>query len=79
MHEDDEFWLGLVRRTGSNLAVEGFAHIEDLINSDRLDERTLRRLHGALRSLSQLAWTKASRLEVERKRPWEAKTNEATP
>lgn len=73
MHEDDEFWLDLVRRTGSNMAVEGFAHIEELIDGDRLDEATLRRLHGALRSISQKAWTKAAMLERRRRYPWEHK------
>lgn len=68
---DAEFWLNLMRLTGSNMAVEGFAHIEELIDSDRLDERTLRRLHGALRSLSQKASSKAAILEGKRKYPWE--------
>lgn len=71
MRDEEEFWMDLVRRTGSNLAVEGFAHIEDLIADDRLDETTLRRLHGALRSLSQRALSKAGEMEAKRKRPWE--------
>lgn len=69
--DDQEFWLDFVRLTGSNMAVDGFAHIEALIDSDRLNERTLRRLHGALRSLSQKASSKASLLEAKRTRPWE--------
>ncbi len=73
MRDDEEFWLDLVRKTGSNLAVDGFGHIEDLIHENRLDEHTLRRLHGALRSLSQQALTKASEMEAKRKRPWEFK------
>jgi len=68
---EDEFWLDLVRLTGSNLAVDGYGHIEGLIDGDRLDERTLRRLHGALRSLSQKAAGKASLMEAKRLRPWE--------
>lgn len=71
--DDDEFWLDLVRLTGSNMAVEGFAHIEELIDSDRLDEPTLRRLFAALRSLSQKASSRASLMEAKRKRPWEFK------
>lgn len=73
MRDDEEFWLDLVRRTGSNLAVDGFGHIEDLISGDRLDETTLRRLHGALRSLAQQALSKAGEMEAKRKRPWEYK------
>ena len=73
MFNNEEFWLDLVRRTGSNLAVEGFSHIEDLIRDDRLDETTLRRLHGSLRSLAQRAADKADELEAKRKRPWEYK------
>ena len=71
MRDEEEFWLDFVRRTGSNLAVDGFGHIEDLIANDRLDETTLRRLHGALRSLSQRALAKAGEMEAKRKRPWE--------
>jgi len=70
---EDEFWLDFVRRTGSNMAVEGFAHIEELIDGNRLDERTLRQLYSALRSLSQKALTKAGQIEASRKRPWEFK------
>jgi hypothetical protein len=75
MRDDEEFWLALVRLTGSNLAVEGFAHIEDLIVDNRLDEQTLHRLHGALRSLSQRSLEKARELEAKRKRPWEFKND----
>lgn len=71
MRDEEEFWLDFVRRTGSNLAVEGFGHIEDLIVNDRLDESTLRRLHSALLSLSQRALDKAGEMESRRKRPWE--------
>lgn len=72
--DDEEFWLSFIRRTNSNLAVEGFAHIEELIAGDRLDESTLNRLSGALRSLSQMARTKAALLEDMRKHPWEYRT-----
>lgn len=68
---NDEFWLGAVRKCGSNSATVGFADLEDLIASGRLTVSELRSLHGALRSLSQQAWDAAALKEARAKRPWE--------
>lgn len=69
----DEFWLSTVRSLGSNSATDGFASIETLIAADKLDERELRRLASACRSLMDAAKDKASLVEAQRKRPWEFK------
>lgn len=71
MRDEEAFWLDLVRRSGSNMAVDGYAQIEDIIHSNRLDEASLRRLSVALRSLHQQALERANDLQARRKRPWE--------
>lgn len=67
----DEFWLDAVRKCGSNGATDGFATLEELIASDRLDEAELRSLFSALRSLSQKAWDTASLKRDKSLRPWD--------
>lgn len=67
----DDFWLNAVRSLGSNSATDGFASIEALIAADKLNERELRRLASACRSLMDAAKDKASLCEAQSKRPWE--------
>lgn len=71
--ETDEFWLDAVRSLGGNAATDGFAAIEELIASRRLNSRELRRLQYACRSLSDRAASAASEAEAREKRPWEFK------
>lgn len=70
-HAADEFWLDAVRKCGSNGATDGFGTLEALIQSGRLNSSQLRSLHGALRSLSQLAWDAAALNDLRTKRPFE--------
>ena len=69
----DEFWMNAVRRSGSNSATAGFADLEDIIDGGQLTVRQLRAMGGALRSISQKAYDRASRIEAVAKRPWEQK------
>lgn len=74
----DGFWLDCVRALGSNSATDGFASIEELIVAGKLDERELRRLATACRSLMDLAKDKAALIEAQRKRPWEFRAQVAS-
>lgn len=51
--DDDGYWQGVVARTGSNSAVNGWADLVAFVESGRADDRALSGLHVALRSLSQ--------------------------
>lgn len=67
---DDGFWLDRVRLLGGNQAPAAYSDIESLIRSGDMNERQLRSLSSALRSLSQLAGDKAAEAADRRKRPW---------
>lgn len=68
--QPDEFWIEFVRRCGSNSATSGYADIEAMIQSGRLDAKQLRLLSTSLRALSDLARDGAADQEDRIKRPW---------
>jgi predicted Zn-dependent protease len=70
MLNDETFWLDCVRSLGSNSATDGFASLEELVRSDKLDARQLRRLASACRSLMDAAKDKAAEAEDRVKRPY---------
>ena len=67
---NDGFWLDMVRRLGGNQAPAAYSDIENLIQTGNMNERQLRSLSSALRSLSQSASDKAADIADRRKRPW---------
>jgi hypothetical protein len=51
--DEDGYWADCVRRSGHNLAVNGWLDLVEYVSSGRADDRTLSGLNAALRSLSQ--------------------------
>jgi hypothetical protein len=50
---DNDFWSEIVRRTGSNSAVEGHALLKSFVESGTASDRALWGMFSVLRSLSQ--------------------------
>ena len=69
-HDDKSFWQDAIAKSGSNLAASAYADLVAVIDSGKLDARSLRRFSTALRSIAQHAGMKASDLEDRAKRPW---------
>ena len=66
----DEFWASAIQKLGSNSASNAFADLEDFIASGRMNERQLRSLASALRSISQKASDAAAVVQERRKFPF---------